>query len=42
LEKPVALGYLKRGSPAGGLLARVSAESSTSIPVTLHELPFPS
>jgi folate-binding protein YgfZ len=40
LESPVALGYLKRGSPAGGLLARVAAESSASIPVTPQELPF--
>jgi folate-binding protein YgfZ len=38
LEKPIALGYLKRGSPTGELLAR-PAEASGAV-VTVRALPF--
>ena len=38
LEKPIALGYLKRGSPTGALLARPASE--TGVVVTVCELPF--
>jgi folate-binding protein YgfZ len=38
LEKPIALGYLKRGSPTGELLAR-PAEASGAV-VTVCALPF--
>jgi folate-binding protein YgfZ len=38
LEKPIALGYVKRGSPAGDLLAR-PAESPEAV-VTVCALPF--
>lgn len=36
MAKPIALGYLKRGSPPGELIARGADE----IPVTAHELPL--
>jgi folate-binding protein YgfZ len=38
LEKPIALGYLKRGSPTGELLAR-SADATDAV-VIVRELPF--
>jgi folate-binding protein YgfZ len=38
LEKPIALGYLKRGSPTGELLAR-PADASGAV-VTVRPLPF--
>ena len=42
LEKPIALGYLRRGSPAEGLNARYADASAPAIPVHIHELPFTS
>jgi tRNA-modifying protein YgfZ len=38
LEKPVALGYLRRSAPAGALLA--VAPASAPLPITPCELPF--
>ena len=40
LEKPVALGYLKRGSPMGELLAREAGESGQGRTVFAQELPL--
>ena len=40
LDRPIALGYLKRGSPAGGLLARAADEPSAGRPVHASDLPL--
>ncbi len=40
LEKPIALGYLKRGSPTGGLLARPADATGPDASVAPHSLPF--
>ncbi len=40
LSKPVALGYLRRGSPTDALLARPPHGGGPAIPVTARELPF--
>ena len=40
LEKPVALGYLKRGSPMGELLAREAGETGPGRIVLAQELPL--
>jgi folate-binding protein YgfZ len=40
LEKPIALGYLKRGSPTGGLHARPADTTGASVVVSAQELPF--
>jgi folate-binding protein YgfZ len=40
LDKSIALGYLKRGSPTGELLARASGAGGAEVPVTTHALPF--
>ena len=40
LEKPIALGYLKRGSPTGELLARPAGTTGVEAVVTARELPF--
>jgi folate-binding protein YgfZ len=40
LEKPIALGYLKRGSPAGALLARPEGANGPDAVVTAQTLPF--
>lgn len=40
LEKPIALGYLKRGSSTGGLLARPPAATGTETVVAVRELPI--
>ncbi len=40
LEKPIALGYLKRGSPTGELLARPADATGAEAVVTVRELPF--
>lgn len=40
LEKPVALGYLRRSAPPGDYLARPAAQGSEPVPVTVSELPF--
>ena len=40
LERPIALGYLRRGSPTGGLLARPADPSSAECRVTACPLPF--
>jgi folate-binding protein YgfZ len=40
LEKPIALGYLKRGSPTGELLARPADATGADAVVTVRELPF--
>ena len=40
LEKPVALGYLKRGSPMGELLARAVGESGPGRIVLAQDLPL--
>lgn len=40
LEKPVALGYLRRSAPSGDFVARLAAPGAEPIPVTLCELPF--
>lgn len=42
LDRPVALGYLKRGSPTGELLARAAEESGAGRVVTTLELPLAS
>jgi folate-binding protein YgfZ len=39
LEKPIALGYLRRGSPEDGLLARPAAIGS-EVRIATHPLPF--
>ncbi len=40
LEKPIALGYLKRGSPTGGLIARPADSTGPGYRVIPHPLPF--
>jgi glycine cleavage system aminomethyltransferase T len=40
LDRPVALGYLKRGSPTGELLARATDESGAGRFVRTHDLPL--
>ncbi len=40
LEKPIALGYLKRGAPAGGLIARPADSTGPGVRVTPQRLPF--
>ncbi len=40
LEKPIALGYLKRGSPTGELLARSADGPGAEAVVAVRELPF--
>ena len=40
LEKPAALGYLKRGSPMGELLARADGEPGPGRIVRAQELPL--
>lgn len=40
LEKPIALGYLKRGSPTGALLARPEGANGPDAVVTARTLPF--
>jgi len=40
LEKPVALGYLRRSAPAGDFLARTSDPGAQPVPITVCELPF--
>ena len=40
LEKPIALGYLRRGSPTGGLLARPADPTSAEVRVAACPLPF--
>jgi len=40
LEKAIALGYLKRGSPTGALHARAADATGLSAVVTVQELPF--
>ncbi len=42
LEKPIALGYLKRGSPTGELLARPAEGSGAEARVSVCALPFSS
>ncbi|MEP6668969.1 MAG: glycine cleavage T C-terminal barrel domain-containing protein [Chthoniobacter sp.] len=42
LEKPIALGYLKRGSPTGALLARPDGANGPTVVVTARALPFAS
>jgi tRNA-modifying protein YgfZ len=39
LDRPIALGYLRRGAPETDLLA-ITGESETKVPVSLHPLPF--
>jgi folate-binding protein YgfZ len=39
-EKPIALGYLKRGSPTGALFARPADANGAPVVVTVRELPF--
>jgi folate-binding protein YgfZ len=39
-EKPIALGYLKRGSPTGALFARRADATGTPAAVTVRELPI--
>jgi folate-binding protein YgfZ len=39
-EKPIALGYLKRGSPTGALLARTGDANGLQAVVTPRSLPF--
>ena len=39
-EKPIALGYLKRGSPTGALFARRADATGTPAVVTVRELPI--
>ena len=40
LEKPIALGYLKRGSPTSDLIARHADSTGTGAIVAVHPLPF--
>ncbi len=40
LEKPIALGYLRRGSPSGELLARPAEPTGAEAVVTIRELPI--
>jgi tRNA-modifying protein YgfZ len=40
LEKPVALGYLRRSAPLGDYLALPAASGAEPVPVTVSELPF--
>jgi tRNA-modifying protein YgfZ len=40
LEKPVALGYLRRSAPPGDFIARPKVPGAEPIPVTVCELPF--
>jgi folate-binding protein YgfZ len=40
LAKPVALGYLRRGSPSGALLARPPGSDTPTVEVTPAELPL--
>jgi len=40
LEKPIALGYLKRGSPTGALLVRPEGANGPQAVVTVRALPF--
>jgi folate-binding protein YgfZ len=40
LDRPIALGYLKRGSPTGELLARAADESGPGRVVRTRDLPF--
>lgn len=39
LDRPIALGYLRRGAPESDLLA-IAGDSATPVPITLHPLPF--
>jgi folate-binding protein YgfZ len=40
LEKPVALGYLRRSAPPGEYLARPAAPKAEPVPVVVCDLPF--
>ena len=40
LEKPIALGYLRRGSPTSGLLARPADATGPAVRIAAHPLPF--
>jgi tRNA-modifying protein YgfZ len=40
LEKPIALGYLKRSAPAGDLIARALDSPGEAVPIAVRELPF--
>ncbi len=40
LEKPIALGYLRRGSPTSGLLARPADATGPAVRLATHPLPF--
>jgi folate-binding protein YgfZ len=40
LDRPIALGYLRRGAPETGLLAASADSPDAPVPVTLHPLPF--
>jgi len=40
LEKPIALGYLKRGSPLDGLIARPVESTDAEVRVVVRTLPF--
>lgn len=40
LERPIALGYLKRGSPTDALIARPADSTGQQAPVATHPLPF--
>jgi tRNA-modifying protein YgfZ len=40
LEKPIALGYLRRSAPPGDFVARTSTPGVEPVPITACELPF--
>lgn len=40
LDRPIALGYLRRGAPEIGLLAASTEAPDAPVPVSLHPLPF--
>ena len=40
LEKPIALGYLKRGAPVQGLIARATTSPGTQRAISAQPLPF--
>ena len=40
LDKPIALGYLRRGSPTSGLIASPAAATGAETRIAAHSLPF--
>jgi folate-binding protein YgfZ len=40
LERPIALGYLRRAAPREGLFARAAEPGAEPVPITVRDLPF--